>query len=167
MERKIMYSSYSQKFLETVDLLQAFENSIRISEFPDLETPEEKAKREEREKLRDEPYIAIDFKKYHDYHDVTLRIGPARTGFLTAASENWYGAIQKLKAFKANAQDRTCKAYVIPSHANIPDHYKLIFTTGEEDLKIYGSDGKYIKFTNKGGFEIYTSGYAGIIIKFM
>lgn len=167
MERKIMYSSYSQKFLETVDLLQAFENSIRISEFPDLETAEEKAKREEREKLRDEPYIAIDFKKYHDYHDVTLRIGPARAGFLTAASENWYGAIQKLKAFKANAQDRTCKAHIIPCYADAPNYYKLIFTTGEEDLKIYGSDGKYIKFTNKGGFEIYISGYTGIIIKFM
>lgn len=167
MERKIMYSSYSQKFLETVDLLQAFENSIRISEFTDLETAEEKAKREEREKLRDEPYIAIDFKKYHDYHDVTLRIGPARAGFLTAASENWYGAIQKLKAFKANAQDRTCKAHIIPCYADAPNYYKLIFTTGEEDLKIYGSDGKYIKFTNKGGFEIYISGYTGIIIKFM
>ena len=167
MERKKMIAYYSQKFMEAFDLLDAFEDSINLSEFPDLETPEEKAKREEREKLRDEPYIAIDFKKYHDYHDITLRIGPARAGFLTAASENWYGAIQKLKAFKANAQDRTCKAYVIPYHANIPDHYKLIFTTGEEDLKIYGSDGKYIKFTNKGGFEIYTSGYTGIIIKFM
>nr|DAJ00575.1 MAG TPA: hypothetical protein [Caudoviricetes sp.] len=165
MERKKMIAYYSQKFMEAFDLLDAFENSIDLSEFPDLETPEEKAKREEREKLRDDPYI--DFEKYHDYHDITLRIGPARAGFLTAAGANWYGNIQNLKAFETNSHDQTCKAHIIPCYANIPNYYKLIFTTCEEYLKIYGSDGKYIKFTNKGGFEIYTSGYTGIIIKFM
>lgn len=165
MERKKMIAYYSQKFMEAFDLLDAFEDSINLSEFPDLETPEEKAKREEREKLRDEPYI--DFKKYHDYHDITLRIGPSRAGFLTAAGINRRGDIQNLKAFEADPYTRTCEAHIIPCYANIPNYYKLIFATDEEYLKIYGSDGDYIKFTNKGGFEIYTSGHMGIIIKFM
>lgn len=45
MERKKMIAYYSQKFMEAFDLLNAFEDSIDLSEFPDLETPEEKAKR--------------------------------------------------------------------------------------------------------------------------
>lgn len=149
----------------TIDERYIFAEAKNLSEFPDLRTPEEKAKLEEIEKLRDDPYI--DFEKYHDYHDITLRIGPARAGFLTAAGANWYGNIQNLKAFETNSHDRTCKAHIIPCYASIPNYYKLIFATGEEYLKIYGSDGEYIKFTNKGGFEIYTSGYTGIIIKFM
>lgn len=169
MERKIMYARYSQKFLETVDLFAAFENSIQISEFPDLETPEEKAKRkaewEEREKLRDDPYI--DFKKYNDHHEIFLRIGPAHAGFLTAVGENRHGDIQNLKAFKFHCYSRTCTAQIIPCYANISNYYNLIFKTGEEYLKIYGSDGECIEFTNKGGFEIYTSGDTGIIIKFL
>lgn len=165
MERKKMIAYYSQKFMEAFDLLDAFEDSIDLSEFPDLETPEEKAKREEREKLRDEPYI--DFEKYHDYHDITLRVGPARAGFLTVAGANWYGDMQNLKAFETNPHIQTCKAHIIPCYASIPDYYKLIFTTTEDYLKIYGSDGKFIKFTNKGGFNVYTSGSTGIIIKFM
>lgn len=165
MERKIMIAYYSQKFMEAFDLLDAFEDSIDLSEFPDLETPEEKAKREEREKLRDDPYI--DFEKYHDYHDITLRVGPARAGFLTVAGANWYGDMQNLKAFETNPHIKTCKAHIIPCYASIPDYYKLIFTTTEDYLKIYGSDGKFIKFTNKGGFNVYTSGSTGIIIKFM
>ena len=165
MERKKMIAYYSQKFMEAFDLLNAFEDSIDLSEFPDLETPEEKAKREEREKLRDDPYI--DFKKYHDYHDITLRIGPARAGFLTAVGINRRGDVQNLKAFGVNPYVRTCEAHIMQCYANIPNYYQLIFATDEEYLKIYGSDGNYIKFTNKGGFEIYTSGYTGIIIKFM
>lgn len=165
MERKKMIAYYSHKFMEAFDLLDAFEDSIDLSEFPDLETPEEKAKREEREKLRDEPYI--DFEKYHDYHDITLRVGPARAGFLTVAGANWYGDMQNLKAFETNPHIQTCKAHIIPCYASIPDYYKLIFTTTEDYLKIYGSDGKFIKFTNKGGFNVYTSGSTGIIIKFM
>lgn len=165
MERKIMFSSYSKKFLEAFDLLDAFEDSIRISEFPDLETEEERASRLEKEKLRDDPYI--DFEKYHDYHDITLRIGPARAGFLTVVGANWYGDMQNLKAVETNPHIRTCKAHIIPCYASIPDYYKLIFTTAQEYLKIYGSDGKFIKFTNKGGFNVYTSGSTGIIIKFM
>lgn len=165
MERKIMIVSYSQKFLESFNLIDAFEDSIRVSEFPDLETAEEKARREEREKLRDDPYI--DFDKYHDYHDITLRIGPACAGFLTAAGANWYGDIQNIKTFQTNPHRRTCAAHIVPCYASIPDYYKLNFSTTEEYLKIYGSDGQYIKFVNKGGFEIYTSGETGIIIKFM
>lgn len=165
MERKKMIAYYSQKFMEAFDLLDAFEDSIDLSEFPDLETPEEKAKREEREKLRDEPYI--DFEKYHEYHDITFRVGPARAGFLTVAGANWYGDMQNLKAFETNPHIQTCKAHIIPCYASIPDYYKLIFTTTEDYLKIYGSDGKFIKFTNKGGFNVYTSGSTGIIIKFM
>lgn len=165
MERKIMYVSYSQKFLESFNLLDAFEDSIRVSEFPDLETAEEKARREEREKLRDDPYI--DFDKYHDYHDITLRIGPACAGFLTAAGANWYGDIQNIKTFQTGSHRRTCAAHIVPCYASIPDYYKLNFSTVAEYLKIYGSDGQYIKFANKGGFEIYTSGETGIIIKFM
>lgn len=48
MERKIMIVSYSHRFMETFDLLGAFEGSINLSEFPDLETEEEKEKREDR-----------------------------------------------------------------------------------------------------------------------
>lgn len=165
MERETMYAHYSEKFLQSVNFRAAFEDLINITEFPDLETAEEKEKREEREKLRDKPYI--DFEKYNDYHDITLRIGPARAGFLTVVGANWYGDMQNLKAFKTNSHIRTCKAHIIPCYASIPDYYKLIFTTTEEYLKIYGSDGKFIKFTNKGGFNVYTSGSTGIIIKFI
>ena len=165
MERKIMYARYSQKFLETVDLLAAFENSIRISEFPDLETAEEKAKREERLKLRDR--ADIDFSKFTEYHDITLRIGPASAGFLTAVGRNRYGNIEDIKSFLTYQNGRTCEAHIIPPNAEIPEHYSLRFATKEEILRIYGSDGEYIGFENKGGFELYTSGSTGIIIRFM
>lgn len=165
MERKIMYAHYSQKFLETVDLLDAFENSIRISEFPDLETAEEKAEREERLKLRDK--TDIDFPKFTEGHNITLRIGPASAGFLTAVGRNWYGNIEDIKSFLTYQGGMTCTAHIIPPNAAIPTHYSLRFATKEEILRIYGSDGNYIQFENKGGFELYTSGSTGIIIKYM
>lgn len=165
MERKKMIAYYSQKFMEVFDLLNAFEDSIDLSEFPNLETPEEKAEREERLKLRDE--ANIDFSKFTEYHDITLRIGPASTGFLTAVGRNWYGNIASIKSFLTYQNGRTCKAHIIPPNAEIPGHYYLRFVTKEEILRIYGSDGDYMEFENKGGFEIYTSGSTGIIIKYM
>lgn len=165
MERKIMIVSYSHRFMEVFDLLDAFESSINLSEFPDLETEEEKAKREERQKLRDK--TKIDFSSFTEYHDFTLRIGPARTGFLTAVGKDWYGDIGDLKSFPADSKSMTCRAHIVPCDAEIPGYYSLCFATAEEYLRIYGSDGKYIGFENKRGFELYTSGYTGIIIKFM
>lgn len=165
MERKKMIAYYSQKFMEAFDLLNAFEDSIDLSEFPNLETPEEKAEREERLKLRDE--TNIDFSKFSEDHGITLRIGPASAGFLTAVGRNWYGNIADIKSFLTYQNGRTCEAHIIPPNAEIPEHYSLRFATKEEILRIYGSDGEYIGFENKGGFELYTSGSTGIIIKYM
>ena len=160
-----MIVSYSHRFMEAFDLLSAFEKSIHLTRFPDLETEEEKADRAEREKLRDKP--DIDFSTFNEYHDFTLRIGPARTGFLTAVGRDWFGDIKDLKAFAADSHIGTCKAHILPRNAEIPGHYSLQFATAEEYLRIYGSDGEYIGFENKGGFELYTSGSTGIIIKYM
>lgn len=165
MERKKMIAYYSQKFMEAFDLLNAFEDLIDLSEFPNLETPEEKAEREERLKLRDE--TNIDFSKFSEDHGITLRIGPASAGFLTAVGRNWYGNIADIKSFLTYQNGRTCTAHIIPPNAEIPEHYSLRFATKQEILRIYGSDGNYIQFENKGGFELYTSGSTGIIIKYM
>ena len=167
LERKVLYMHFSESFTKSTDFASIFEKLIGLSDFPDLETDEEKKARMEREKLRDNN-SHINFTTVKDCHDITLRVGPAKNGFLTVAGVMyWFNEIKDLTSFQIGGTERTCKAHIVPHNIEIPGYYRLIFSTSAEKLKIYGSDGEAFTLENKTGFEIYRAGYTGMIIRFI
>ena len=169
VERPVINSYYSEialKKINATDWIKFYENDIKLAEFPDLRTKEDIEKEEEKNKLRDETRN-INLSEVKEYHDITLRIGPSSAGFLVACSCDFWGCVKNVKAFKTYLHGMTRIAHIIPKEIEIPGYYEMVFSTIYENLKIYGSDGDYVRFENKNGFEIYRAGIEGIIIRFM